>query len=237
MRKESKSKSLFDLYNEYLERFPILVNGLQSVVICTFAILVSTYLSNIIQVIKSDEKVFNSSATIQFQTFLIELQSYVLREKSITIPWQEVYIMGFINFFFITPVLFIFGTFLTKLSESLMLPSKKEEGGEKQGRGLTSSQMQWLSVFIDQFLFSPPFNAAIISLRHYGYHGLTDFAYFQTSLLPMLKDVLPSALLYAWCFWIPVKYFMFSSVPVKYHLLVGSCFSFLWNIIFTLILS
>ena len=142
--------------------------------------------------------------------------------------------MGAINFFYMTPVILFFSGFLANVNKMLGAETKDKEGKPK---GLNKNQLLWLNVFIDQVLFSPFFTAGIIALRHYGYFGFKDWNYFSSSVIPLLREVLPSAMLYAWCFWIPVKFFMFSSVPPIYQLLVANLFAFVWNMIFTLVVA
>lgn len=52
-----------------------------------------------------------------------------------------------------------------------------------------------------------------------------------------LYKVFPKTVMSAWGFWIPARFVTLLYVPPMYHLLLGSLFSFLWNVILSLILG
>ena len=87
-------------------------------------------------------------------------------------------------------------------------------------------------LLIDQLAFSPPFNACIIALRLF-LMGRTPYANIPTELY----QIFPKAVMYAWGYWIPIRFITLLYIPPMYHLIIGSIFSFVWNVIFSLILS
>lgn len=122
--------------------------------------------------------------------------------------WNEVKTMAFINFAFMTPVLVIFFGFLNRNFNS------------------TFSKL-----FVDQFLFSPVFNASIIGLRLL-LRG-SDVAIIPSEVF----KVLPKALTSAWMFWIPTRFLIISYIAPDLQLLVGALSGLVWNVIFSMILN
>ena len=127
----------------------------------------------------------------------------------IQIDYNEILVMVVISSFFITPtLLWFYKNILSKVSGS-----------------------NTRKLIIDQFAFSPPFNAAIIALRF-------SLLGSQLSTIPgSVYQVFPKAMMYAWCFWIPVRFLTLRFIPPMYHILSGSVFAYVWNVIFSLVLS
>lgn len=136
------------------------------------------------------------------------LVSQFLSGKSET-DWDEVRAVAFIGAFWITPVLLVFYSRLQKLSYGFV------------GK-----------LVIDQLIFSPIFTLSIITARLFLL-GRVPFEEFPT----ILSQTVPTAVLSSWTFWIPARGFTLLIVPPHLHLLTGSAFSFLWNIILSLLLN
>lgn len=124
------------------------------------------------------------------------------------IDYVEVQIMAIINFIFMTPVLMWFYKLLQTLPYNV-----------------------YGKLFLDQAIFSPLFTSGIISLRLYLLGS-------DINEIPLLVyKIVPSAMISAWLFWIPVRFIMISFIPPVLQLIVGNAFSFIWNIIFAMILA
>ena len=123
--------------------------------------------------------------------------------------WVEVRVMALIVAFFNTPILMWFLKFLSNSKYSTPV-----------------------QLLIDQFVFSPPFTFGILFWRYYLL-GLTP-----TLLIPFqVIAILPTTMMYAWCFWIPARYFILVYVPSNQQLLTINICAFIWNVIFPLILK
>ena len=120
----------------------------------------------------------------------------------------EVYIMMFINFAYHTPILLAFNNILQKT-------------------GLRILPM----LIIDQLLFSPLFTCGIVGLR------LLLLGNSIYNIPNMIWSVVPGAMISSWMFWVPSKAIIFNFVPPMYQLLAGNAFSFIWTIIFAMILQ
>jgi hypothetical protein len=94
---------------------------------------------------------------------------------------------------------------------------------------------------LDQFAFSIFFTAGIVIFR-----SIVSCILFESGSIEKLQAVRPmlyetSKTLFqivpvAWCYWIPVRFYINAHVPPHLTLLVNSCFSFFWIILFNLIL-
>jgi hypothetical protein len=126
------------------------------------------------------------------------------------INWIEVRTMCVIAMFFITPTLLAFyGVVLEKLHWGVI------------GK-----------LIVDQLLFSPLFTAAIITLR------FVVLGEVPLREIPgLVIQIVPKAVFSSWTFWIPARAFTLKFVPPHLHLLTGNMMSFVWNIIFSLLLS
>lgn len=129
--------------------------------------------------------------------------------KSSKVDYKEVLVMALISAFFITPTLLWF--YKNILNKTAGSNTRK--------------------LIIDQFAFSPPFNACIIALR------LALLGSPFASIPGSVYQVFPKAMMYAWCFWIPVRFLTLQLIPPMYHILSGSVFAYVWNVIFSLVLS
>ena len=136
------------------------------------------------------------------------LVSQYLAQRSET-DWSEVRTVAFIGAFWITPVLLLF---YSKLQKSSL--------------GVIGKLM------LDQLLFSPLFTVSIITARLFLLQRVPMYE-FPTILL----QTVPTAVLSSWTFWIPARGFTLLVVPAHLHLLMGSIFSFLWNIILSMLLN
>ena len=128
----------------------------------------------------------------------------------IYIDTREVIVMSVIQALWITPVLM---WFYSKIINPM-----------------PGSNMRKL--IIDQIAFSPPFTATIIGLRMF-LMGKTPI----DTIPAALYVAFPSAVGSSWLFWLPIRFMTISYIPPIYHLLAGSLFSFVWNVIFSLILG
>lgn len=122
--------------------------------------------------------------------------------------WLEIRVVMLLNFAFNTPVLLAFYGYLNEAFSSNI--SK---------------------LVIDQFCFSPVFNAAFIGLRLY----LLGTSHVE--IPGILYAVLPKAITTAWMFWLPTRFFIISLTPPTLQLLFGSMAGFVWNIIFSMVLN
>ena len=123
--------------------------------------------------------------------------------------WSEVRTVSIIGAFWITPVLLLFYSRLHKF------------------------QLGFLSkLAVDQLIFSPLFTITIIALRLLllGRVPIADFP-------SVLSQTVPKAILSSWTFWVPARGFTLLIVPPHLHVLTGSLFSFLWNIILSMLLN
>ena len=125
------------------------------------------------------------------------------------IDWSEVRTVAFIGAFWITPVLLIFYSKLHRLPLGVM------------GK-----------LALDQLIFSPLFTVTIISLRLIVL-GRVPYADFTS----VLGQTVPKAVLSSWTFWVPARGFTLLIVPAHLHLLAGNIFSFIWNIILSMLLN
>ena len=125
------------------------------------------------------------------------------------IDWSEVRTVSFIGAFWITPVLLVFYSRLQRLRLGVL------------GK-----------LAVDQFLFSPIFTTSIITARMILLRRV-EFSDFPK----ILMQTVPTAVLSAWTFWIPARGFTLLIVPMHLHLLAGSVFSFIWNIILSMLLN
>lgn len=128
----------------------------------------------------------------------------------LVINYNEIIVMAAISAFFITPtLLWFYQNVLNKLPGSMLR-----------------------KLIVDQFAFSPPFNACIIALRLYlmGSSPVGEIA-------SEVYKVLPIAVTTAWAYWIPVRFITLKYIPPMYHILSGALFSLIWNVIFSLLLS
>mmetsp|Transcript_14771 Transcript_14771/g.14184 ORF Transcript_14771/g.14184 Transcript_14771/m.14184 type:complete len:189 (+) Transcript_14771:62-628(+) len=173
---------------------------------------------------KGNEKKDGSFST--YQTMMIEhpiamniIQSVVISTGSVLvsqylagnsmIDWSEIYTVQIVAAFWITPILLFFYSKLQKMSLGVV------------GK-----------LLIDQALFSPVFTASIVTIR------VLILGRVPYSELPaILIQTVPKAVLSAWTFWIPARWFTLAVVPPHLHLLTGNALSFVWNIILSMLLA
>ena len=122
--------------------------------------------------------------------------------------YKEIQIMMLINFAYHTPVLMWFTGVLAKSKMSL-IPK----------------------IIVDQFIFSPLFVCGIVSIR------LLLLGTAVHTIPNEVISIVPGAMLYSWCYWVPAKSFIFSYIPPMYQYLTMNAFSLVWNVIFAMILS
>jgi hypothetical protein len=89
----------------------------------------------------------------------------------------------------------------------------------------------FVKLCIDQFVFSPFFNSAIVGLRLFLLG--TDI----NEIPSLVISTVPKTMLYAWLFWIPIRYLTLKHCPPAYQLITGSLFSIVWNVIFSFVLK
>jgi hypothetical protein len=125
------------------------------------------------------------------------------------IDFSEVLVVALIAALWITPILLVFYGQLQKMSLGVM------------GK-----------LALDQFIFSPFFTASIVTVR------ILLLGRVPYSELPaILLATVPKAVLSAWTFWIPARGFTLLIMPPHLHLLSGNALSFVWNIIFSMLLN
>ena len=173
-----------------------------------------------------DNEEIEGSALSNYKTLMIEYpymvnatQSAIISSCSVLVSqfiarksefdWNEVRAVSFLAAFWITPVLLIFYSRLQKMP-----------------LGFTGK------LVVDQLIFSPLFTLSIITAR-----------LFLLQRSPMhefpniLFNTVPKAIISSWTFWIPARAFTLLIVPPHLHLLTGSLFSFIWNVILSLLLN
>lgn len=123
--------------------------------------------------------------------------------------WSEVRTVSIIGAMWITPVLLLFYSRLHKMQLTF-----------------------YGKLAIDQLIFSPIFTVSIITLRLIIL-GRVPFSDFPS----VLSQTVPKAVLSSWTFWVPARGFTLLIVPPHLHLLTGSIFSFMWNIILSMLLN
>jgi hypothetical protein len=235
IRKRSRF-NIFSLYHTLLNRYPLLMNCLQSVFISSLAIVVSHFIETLVRGFKDTSIGEQTYFYIPKFSFFKE----ILKEKEVdfltSIPWQEINIMGFINFFYITPLVYGFTCYFLVYLEKINYFSLPNVLFHHQ---LTKNEDVAIKLFLDQLIFSPPLTAGILVLRYYCYYvNAFDRDFLIHTMIPQfLKDQLPKTMIYSWCFWIPMKYLIYHYVPMVYQVLAGSVGAFVWNIIFTLIMN
>ena len=129
--------------------------------------------------------------------------------EKFVLNWLEIRVMAMIVAFFNTPILLWFFKFLS-----------------------TSKMGIFAQLLLDQFIFSPPFSAGIITLRFIFINGIP-----LSGILSQLITVLPKAMMTSWMFWIPCRFLMLIYVPAHLQLLVVNMCALVWNVIFALILK
>jgi hypothetical protein len=128
--------------------------------------------------------------------------------KSPMFDYRESLIMMIITFLYSTPILLWWNSRLTR-THLKMLPQ----------------------LIVDQALFSPVFTAGIVAVRE---------ALLGTSLsrIPgIVWHIVPKAMISSWMFWVPAKAAIMMFVPPMYQLLAGNALSFVWTILFAMILK
>jgi len=101
----------------------------------------------------------------------------------------------------------------------------------------------FLKLAIDQLLFSPLFTIGIIgyqlflskALESYIKSGIIHVSYEQ--IASEVFVIFPTAMTSSWAFWIPQRIISLSFIPPIYQVLFASACSYVWNVIFSLILS
>lgn len=149
-----------------------------------------------------------SSAITGLGVFTSQIIVGNINKVSQQYDFTEVKIMMLISFIFITPILLSFYKLLNNLTVGNL------------GK-----------LIIDQFLFSPVFTFGILSLRLYLLgENISDIP-------AIVLKVLPSVMITAWMYWIPIRFIMLTYIPPTLQLLVNSGFGFIWNIVFAIVLS
>lgn len=169
--------------------------------------------------VEGKKKSTYQTLVIKYPFFVNATQSAIISSSSVIvsqllagnskIDWSEVRTVAFIGSFWITPVLLVFYSKLHRLQLGVL------------GK-----------LALDQLIFSPIFTLTIISLRLVvlGRVPYNDFT-------SVLGQTVPKAVLSSWTFWIPARGFTLLIVPVHLHLLAGNVFSFIWNIILSMLLN
>ena len=169
--------------------------------------------------VEGKKKSTYQTLVIKYPFFVNATQSAIISSSSVIvsqllagnskIDWSEVRTVAFIGSFWITPVLLVFYSKLHRLQLGAL------------GK-----------LALDQLIFSPIFTLTIISLRLVvlGRVPYNDFT-------SVLGQTVPKAVLSSWTFWIPARGFTLLIVPVHLHLLAGNVFSFIWNIILSMLLN
>lgn len=121
---------------------------------------------------------------------------------------KEIFIMVLINALFITPVCLWFFGILERMKGGV-IPK----------------------LLVDQLIFSPIFTASIIALRLFLLGNRID------EILPVVVEVVPTAMKLSWLFWFPQRYLTLSYVPPQLQLLCGNVCALVWNVIFSMILT
>ena len=98
-------------------------------------------------------------------------------------------------------------------------------GGLVTGTGVGSVLQK---LFLDQFLFAPPFLAVILSL-------LTAAEGDLSKVLPKLKQDWANVCISNWKLWIPFQFLNFRFVPPQLTVAAANCCAVVWNVILSLL--
>ena len=135
----------------------------------------------------------------------------------------EVLIMTIVTLTFITPILLRYFDWLG----SLKLPVL---------HGLV----------LDQLIFSPIFTTGIITYREFVHDimfgGPLDLSTLMNAdnvmqRIVKVAQIVPSIMIKSWGYWVPLRLLILKFVPPMYHVVIGSAFSFIWQIIMALALK
>jgi hypothetical protein len=131
--------------------------------------------------------------------------------------WGEVVTMAIVTLTLITPVLMQWFGYLNK-SGMPLVPQ----------------------LLVDQLVFSPILTSTILIWRSVVSNLITtqSFDLATVSSLPAeVIPIIPGIMIKSWCFWIPIRLLILKFIPPMHHVVLGSLFSFLWNIILALALK
>jgi hypothetical protein len=131
--------------------------------------------------------------------------------------WGEVVTMAIVTLTLITPVLMQWFGYLNR-SGMPLVPQ----------------------LLVDQLVFSPILTSAILIWRSVVSNLITtqSFDLATVSSLPAeVIPIIPGIMIKSWCFWIPIRLLILKFIPPMHHVVLGSLFSFLWNIILALALK
>ena len=133
---------------------------------------------------------------------------------------KEIMVMVTVSLTFITPILLPYYGWLGQ-------------------RGLSLVPM----LILDQGLFSPAFTFCILIWRGIV-NDLIERKTVDANLLATAASlpaevmaILPGIMTKSWMFWVPIRLLILKFVPVHFHLVLGSVFSFVWQIILALALK
>ena len=138
--------------------------------------------------------------------------------KPFDLDTQEIMVMTTVSITLITPTLLSFYGFLGEMKFNKLL-----------------------TLFIDQVVFSPIFTTMILSyisiLKVILTKGEIVPFHELTAVVQGMLPALPGIITKGWCFWVPVRLGVIYMAPEAYHILIGNVCSFVWNIIFMLLLA
>mmetsp|Transcript_20159 Transcript_20159/g.20259 ORF Transcript_20159/g.20259 Transcript_20159/m.20259 type:complete len:178 (-) Transcript_20159:132-665(-) len=126
---------------------------------------------------------------------------------SASLNFKEILVMVMIVIFYNTPILLKWFKYLQTSKTSVVT-----------------------QVLLDQFVFSPPFSAGIMSLRFYL---LGEATTIMTIMLKLML-IFPKTLVTSWFFWIPCRAVITMYVPPHMQIVAVNACSLIWTIIFTL---
>tara|TARA_A100001035_G_scaffold129149_1_gene101574 strand:- start:430 stop:1017 length:588 start_codon:yes stop_codon:yes gene_type:complete len=132
----------------------------------------------------------------------------------------EIMVMTTVSLTFITPILLQYYGALNKIGLSLVP-----------------------MLILDQGVFSPIFTFGILMWRGIVSEVIerktidAGLLVSASSMPAEIISILPGIMTKSWMFWIPIRLMILKFVPLQYHLVLGSAFSFAWQIILALALK
>ena len=164
------------------------------------------------ELLKRHPLAVNSLQAAVIQALSVVASQYLLKapDSSFDIDYKEVLAMVTVSLTLITPSVMLFYSMLA----------------------------QWtvhnnIKLVVDQFLFSPVLNFGIIAFRLY----LLDMTQPVATILKAALEVTPKAVSSAWIFWVPQRYVGLNYVAADFQMLFTNVCSFVWNIVFAMLMK
>ena len=211
--------SLFDRYEALLKKNPLLINTIQGLIVHSFH-------HSIIPIFSYNSSRYSGAIITACSVVASQWIDYHRNDSSVdfAIDYTEIRVAVTVNVVLITPLLlFFFSQVLSRITS--------DSGG------------LILKLFIDQLLFSPVLTFLIIALRFSLTYSAEEYggdplrmSNAVLTMLPGVLKMLPGVMTTSWAFWVPARILMLNYCPTRYMLLTTSIASFMWNIIFNIMM-